>query len=455
MKMLRNNINLLTRTLVSSKKILLRRSALFINGAKASETFVFVTPHNDLPELMKQRSMIQEQLEKRQTNFDLDKLEKLWIVYEELKKQKSDYDKKKAEISKEISKLIKSEPNAESTKKFKIQSDLVKENIKKIRVPLWSAEEAVMVESLKLPNFIHPRTPVGYSEVIHTQGTPPQNNKDHLKIGTKQRLINFKKNENYYLTGDAAIFELGAKFYCNDVLKSNGFTQFSNPDFVKSVIVEGCGEDHRNPDATFILHHNEDSKVNPDSRLHLTGGASLCSFFAYHAKNVLHAKSLPLNYFSMGRQYAPSSTDEDNLFHVSQASVVQIFNVSKDHAQHNTAFDKIIDILKETYNELGYHYRLTILPADKLLTWESMRVAVEMYSSSMKAYVNVAEISASGDFISKRLMFTYSDKKESKFPHIISGTILNVPKLLACVLEQDAEFSVPELFRINKWSMNT
>lgn len=83
--MLRNNINLLTRTLVSSKKILLRRSALFINGAKASETFVFVTPHNDLPELIKQRSMIQEQLEKRQTNFDLDKLEKLWIVYEELK----------------------------------------------------------------------------------------------------------------------------------------------------------------------------------------------------------------------------------------------------------------------------------------------------------------------------------------------------------------------------------
>lgn len=455
MKMLRNNINLLTRTLVSSKKILLRRSALFINGAKASETFVFVTPHNDLPELIKQRSMIQEQLEKRQTNFDLDKLEKLWIVYEELKKQKSDYDKKKAEISKEISKLIKSEPNAESTKKFKIQSDLVKENIKKIRVPLWSAEEAVMVESLKLPNFIHPRTPVGYSEVIHTQGTPPQNNKDHLKIGTKQRLINFKKNENYYLTGDAAMFELGAKFYCNDVLKSNGFTQFSNPDFVKSVIVEGCGEDHRNPDATFILHHNEDSKVNPDSRLHLTGGASLCSFFAYHAKNVLHAKSLPLNYFSMGCQYAPSSTDEDSLFHVSQASVVQIFNVSKDHAQHNTAFDKIIDILKETYSKLGYHYRLTILPADKLLTWESMRVAVEMYSSSMKAYVNVAEISASGDFISKRLMFTYSDKKESKFPHIISGTILNVPKLLACVLEQDAEFSVPELFRINKWSMNT
>lgn len=453
--MLRKNIELISRKVFSCKKLLVRKSALFINGPKASETFVFVTPHVDIPELIKQKSIIQEQLDNRKVNIDFQKVENLWAVYEELKKQKSDYDKKKAAIAQELGKLIKSEPDSDVTKKYKIQSDLVKENIKKLKVPLWSAEEAVMLEILKLPNNLHAKTPLKEYQVIHSHSTTPNNDKDHLIIGREKNLINFKKNENYYLTGDAAIFELGAKFCFNNILRNNKFIQFSNPDFVKSVIVEGCGEDHTDPDATFILHHNEDTKINPDSRLHLTGGASLCAFFAYHAKNVLFAKSLPLNYFSMGRQYIPSPTEEDSLFHVSQASVIQIFNVTKDSNECDASLDRIIGILKDAYTKLGYHYRICFTPAHKLAMWESLRVVVDMYSGSMKKYVNVAEISVSGDFISKRLMFTYTENKESKFPHIISGTILNVPKLLACVLEQDSEFSVPELFRIENWSMKS
>ncbi|XP_047999394.1 serine--tRNA synthetase-like protein Slimp [Leguminivora glycinivorella] len=312
-----------------------------------------------------------------------------------------------------------------------------------------------MLEVLKLPNTLHEKTPLKEYQVIHSHSSTPNNNKDHLKIGREKNLINFKKNENYYLTGDAAIFELGAKFYFNNVLRNSNFIQFSNPDFVKSVIVEGCGEDHTDPDATFILHHNEDTKVNPDSRLHLTGGASLCSFFAYHAKNVLFAKSLPLNYFSMGRQYIPSPTEEDNLFHVSQASVVQIFNVTKGSKECDVSRGRIIEILKDAYTKLGYHYRIVLVPAHELALWESLRVVIEMYSSSMKKYVNVAEISVSGDFISKRLMLTYTENKESKFPHIISGTVLNVPKLLACAIEQDSEFSIPDMFKIENWSMKS
>ncbi|XP_063541370.1 serine--tRNA synthetase-like protein Slimp [Cydia strobilella] len=453
--MLRKNIEFMSRKVFSCKKLLVRKSALFTNGPKASETFVLVTPYVDIPELIKQKSVIQKQLENRQANIDFQKVENLWAVYEELKKQRSDYDKKKTEISQQLGNLVKSEPDSDVTKKYKIQSDLVKENIKKLKVPLWSAEEAVMLEVLKLPNSLHAKTPLKEYQVIYSHSTTPINNKDHLTIGSEKNLINFKKNENYYLTGDAAIFELGAKFYFNNVLRNNKFIQFSNPDFVKSVIVEGCGEDHTDPDATFILHHNEDTKVNPDSRLHLTGGASLCSFFAYHAKNVVFAKSLPLNYFSMGRQYIPSPTEEDSLFHVSQASVVQIFNVTKDSKECDDSLDRIIGILKDAYTRLGYHYRIGFVPAHELALSESLRVVVEMYSSSMRKYVNVAEISVSGDFISKRLMFTYTEKKESKFPHIIYGTILNVPKLLACVLEQDSEFSIPDMFRIENWSMKS
>lgn len=447
-------INLLVKTWDCNVNII-RHSSLFINGAKATENFVFVNPHIDLPGIIERRTEIQKHLQKRKHNFDLDKLENLWGLYEKLREKRNQYDKKKNDLSNELSTLLKSDPESEIIKRIKLQISLVKDNVKKLKVPLWSAEEYVMLEALKLPNNLHPNTPDDNNKILYTHPTVLNNNlhRNHLKVGNDLDIVSFKNNENYYLKGDAAIFELGAKFYVSDILKKNGFIQFSNPDFVKSVIVEGCGVDHTSSNATFILHHNEETSPNVDNRLHLTGGSSLYSFMAYHAKNVAYAKALPLKYFSIGQQYIPSLGKEENLFQVCQSSVVQFFGVTKSEQSLELMLNELVEVLKECYGNFGYHFRLCIIPASNLQMWESMRVVIEMFSSSLEKYVEVANISVSGDFISKRLMYTYTDNKESFFPYVLSGTLLNVPKLLACVLEQDCNFSVPEIFRPEKWTM--
>lgn len=427
-----------------------RYSALFVNGSKATEQFVYVTPHIDTPEL-KQKEL-QQYLNKRKCTIDLNKIESLWTVYEELKSQKLDYEEKKSEISQKLGKVLKNYPESDETKKLKMQIDLIKDNIKKLKVPLWSAEEAAMVEVLKLPNKLHTSTPTGNGNILFAHLLQPNNSKNHLQIGKELNLIKFKNNGNYYLTGDAAIFELGAKFYFSNVLKNINFIQFSNTDFVKSLVVEGCGNDHTSSDISFILHHNEDTNVNKDSRLHLTGGASLMSFMAYHTKNVLYSKVLPLKYFTMGRQYTPSQSCDDSLFYVSQSSVVEVFGVTKTSNDLDIMLDEITNILKTAYTNLGYHFRLVTVPAEKLQMWESLKVAVEMYSTSLGCYVEVGNISLSGDFISKRLLLTYVQDKVNKFPYILSGTLLNVPRFLGCVLEQDEDFRVPQLFEVEKWS---
>ncbi|CAB3222142.1 unnamed protein product [Arctia plantaginis] len=430
-----------------------RHSALFVNGAKATEHFIYLTPHIDFAERLQKREQLQKVLQLRKSNIVLENVESLWQVYEDLNTKKEEYSKRKEEISRELGKLIKNDPDSNTTKKFKIQSDLIKDNLKKLKAPLWSAEEAAIIEVLKLPNNLHNRTPNEEKKIIHTYLHRPDNNKDHLKIGRELNLIELKKNENYYLKGNAAIFELGAKFYFSKVLRENKFVQFSNPDFVKSLIVEGCGQDHTSADNTFILHHDEDSKVNIDSRVHLTGGGSLCSFLAYHAKNILYPKVLPFKYFTMGRQYVPAPSEEDSLFHVSQSSVIEMFGAAKSAEDLDQMLDSLVELLKNTYSKLGYHFRLSLIPADKLFMWESHRVVAEMYSTSLKDYIEVANVSLSGDFISKRLMLTYVENKQNKFPHIISGTLLNVPKFLGCVLEHDADFSVPKLFKVENWTL--
>lgn len=451
--MIRKSFASILTKIWDSKITSARHSALFVNGAKATEHFIYLTPYIDFPEKILQRELLQKELVRRKANIKLEDVENLWQVYEELNSKKMEYSKRKEEISRELGKLIKNEPDNDNTKKLKIQSDLLKENIKKLKMPLWSAEEAAIVEVLKLPNSLHTQTPDGGNKMLYTHLSPPNNKKDHLKIGKELNLVDFKKNENYYLKGEAAIFELGAKFYFNRILREHKFIQFSNPDFVKSLIVEGCGKNHISSDASFILHHDEDSKLNVDSRLHLTGGGSLCSFLAYHTKNVLYAKVLPLKYFTMGRQYIPAPSEENSLFHVSQASVIEIFGAAKTSKDMDQMLDELVQLLKDVYSPLGHHYRLSFISADKLHMWESLRVVVEMYSTSLQNYVEIANVSLSGDFISKRLMFTYVENKESKFPYLISGTLLNVPKFLACVLEQDSDFFVPELFKIQNWTM--
>lgn len=428
-----------------------RHSALFIGGAKATENFMYISPHIDFPEKIKQKEALQKVLQRRKAHNDLAEVESLWRVYEDLKGKKAEYTKQKEEIAKQLGKLIKTEPDSDATKKLKMQNDLIKENIKKLKIPLWSAEEAAMVEALKLPNSLHSRTPDQKNEILYTHLSKPKRNKNHISIGSKMNVIDFKSNENYYLIGKGAMFELGAKFYFSKILKDKKFVQFSNPDFVKSLIIEGSGKDHTNPDTSFILHHTDDSKVNIDSRLHLTGGGSLCSFLAYHAKNVLYAKALPLKYFTMGRQYVPSSSEDHSLFNASQSSVVEIFGVTKTEEDQDKFLEELTETLKLAYSKLGYHFRLSLLSADKLSMWESLRLSVEMYSTSLQDYVEVANVSLSGDFISKRLMFTYVENNVHKFPLLVSSTALNVPKFLACALEQDDPFTVPDFVKIERY----
>ncbi|XP_022115095.2 serine--tRNA synthetase-like protein Slimp [Pieris rapae] len=433
-----------------------RSSALFINGSKATENFAFIVPHVDFQNLMKDKDMLQTMIIKRKSNFDIQKLENLWEVYNDLRTLKLQQENTKSKLSKELLELLKLKKEGNEVEKFKIQINLIKENIKNLKSPLWSAEEAAMVEALKVPNLLHKLTPDHEKNVIFQHKSPPSTKKDHNVVGKQKNLIKYLENTHtsVYLLGDAALFELGVKFYFSDYLKRSNYMQFSNPDFVKSLVVEGCGVDHTDPTSTFILHHHDDTAFNKDKRLHLTGAGSLYSFMAYHTKHVMYSKVLPLKYFSLGRQYTPSTSKEENhsLFNLSQSSAVQIFEVARDNNELDELLQETLCMAKTLFNELGYHYRLSYVAADKLHVWESLRVAIEMYSTSQKKYIEIGHLSLIGDFMSKRLLFTYTDNKEAKFPHILSGTILNIPKFLGCVLEQDNEFSIPDVFRVENWS---
>lgn len=424
-------------------------SALYIPRSKQTDICVTVRPFIDIEERLENVESLKENIALRRCSHDVEKLRDIWDFYTNISRITSHVLQQKRETVEELKELSKdSEKNSQQIEKYTLKLDIIKKDLHNLKTTLGSIEETVIVQSLKLPNVLHPATPkLNKIERFNHLKIPSNKEKceHHIDIATKLKLIKFNSPHNYYLLNEAALFELSSKFYFSTTLKSLGFTQFSNPDFAKSAIVEGCGMDHTNPDDVFILH--EEEKSDKDLHLHLTGGGSTTAFAAYFTRFVVNSPgNLPLQLYTSGRQYKPvPKISQWGLLRVSQADVIEVFCVVKDSVKSfDEMHEKLVNIIIELYKKLGYHFKVFYLPAPELAPWETLRLSVQMYSSFFKQYVEVGNLSLSDSYISKRLQFCYKDDG-LKFPKVISGTIFNVPKVLACVIEETGELKLPKV----------
>lgn len=415
-------------------------SALYITGDKAHETFKVLTPYIDFEERIKNKIALEENLKSRGLNIDVNKIEKYWNFYKTIDDKKQILEITRQEIAAEIAKL-NNEPEKYSKEidQLKVHAKLVKNDLKNVKEYLWGIEEYAVENALSLPNNLHPKTPRDGQCVSYTFLEKSNKKTDHhMEISAKFGLTETIHGK-LYLKNEAALFELAAQNYFNDILTQHNFTQFSNADFVRSVVLEGCGTDFRSKSDILTLEDKHEDKNHELSKLHLVGGASLYSFMAFYSRHYVQKSYFPLKHFACGRKYKPVTSDVLTFYNLEQETAIEIFTATQNNEiELNAMFEKIRSIVITLYENLGYHFRVVFVPANQLNRHESLRLAVEMYSNHLQSYVEVASVSICDDYLSKRLLFTYNENNERKFPCVISGTLLSVQKLLACVLEQNS-----------------
>ncbi|XP_012267907.2 serine--tRNA synthetase-like protein Slimp [Athalia rosae] len=433
-------------------------SALFIPGNKANETFAVLTPYFDCDERFSNMDELKKNLQLRGLDMDVDSIKKSWDFYKKVNSDRVSIEDRRVEVATQIKarsqKTDRTENDELEIARLKSLGKVLREDLKVLKEVLWELEGSVIIKALKLPNFIHDQIPETVPSVLHTVGETISTNtgsssKNHIEIGERLGLLDYTSPMNYYLLNDAALFELGILRLASDVLSSVDMLHVTGLDFTRSVIVEGAGVDHEDHDVTFILQDNEEIDQHSCNRMHLVGGASLASFLAMHTKQLINPKDFPLRYYATGRQYNPFSRtmQEAGLFTVCQSSVVEVFTVVKDfrNSEYRDEFDKIIRLTQLLYDELCSHHRTVVRPARELRSWESMRVSFEVWSSYLSRYVEVGHISMCGEYFSKRLLIGCQTPHGRTFPSVISGTILSVPRLLGCLLEQYPDgFLIPE-----------
>lgn len=430
-------------------------SALYISGRYAKKRFALLTPHFDFEERFLDIDKLQKQFELRKVNLNASKMKETWEFYKSINSRILALDAHKKEISIQIKQLIdkeeKTPQDEELLAKLYLHAKIIKDDVKAVREIQWDLDESVIIELLKLPNELDERTPAEspiilkqVGDLYHLQKT---NKKDHMEIGKALALLEYTNPMQYYLSNEAALFELGILNFAAKILDANAMIRIAGSDFCNSVLVEGSGLDHEDHMDSFILE-NANGSNDLSNTLHLVGGASLISMLALHVKDLIDSKFFPIKYYSTGRHYTPfpEGATPHGLFNVCQASAVQVFLIVNDAIplESNKQFENLIEITSEIYSNITDHYRVVIRPAPELLTCEKLRVSFELWSPFLEQYIETGHISIHGKYFSKRLLLGCETNEDTEFPSILSGTILSVPRVLGCLLETNPDrFIIP------------
>lgn len=423
---------------------------------KGKEIFSFLSPYLDIDERLSNSEKLQQDLLVRGYNMNVNEIKSMWEFYKSIKEDKSSLELKSNDIVNELKPLFQKKDLTpeEQTKltKLTLQIRAVKQDLKTIKGTLQDLNESILNKMLQIPNEVDKRTPVQAPVVLKRVNPLNQRSdserRNHIEIGKHLGLLEYKNPMQYYLCNDAALFELGVLNYAGKVLSADNMIRVAGADFSRSLVVDGSGLNHEDPADAFIIDNHSDVDKDSPNRMHLVGGASLISFLAMHAKQLINPNHLPVAYFSTGRQYTPfrPGSTPIGLFTVCQSSAALAFILVKEgnSQEYHAQFERLLATVSKLYDNICDHYQIVMRPASELRPWEAMRVSFELWSPFSKQYIEVGHVSVCGEYFSKRLLIAYQTPNGRAFPSVISGTVLSVPRLLGCLLEQNPEkFVIP------------
>jgi len=414
-------------------------SALHINGGKPNTVSILTPSLTHIDTLIRNRPKLVYMLEARQMQFDIDSFIYVWDEMNSLRIRREDLENKRTQVNDLVKVIVKSRKNKDEETQLNFEhlreeGKQLRKQLKQLTPKWWAIEEEAVTKALSLPNYIHSKTP-SESQLVESHKIIPQNIEENNHLLCEN--IKFNSPTNYFLKGSLALMELDLIRSFSQDFMEHGFKQMTGPDFVKSIIVDGCGVEFNNPKSTLALDGSSDyGDLESGNGLHLVGGGSLASIVAFLTKNVIQ-DPFPLRLMSIGRQYQP---DEGSLglFSASQSSAIQLLTAMDNEPDGlYEECQRIRTVISHRLKELNVHFRIVDVSPRHLQRWEQFRSSVQLYSPSLKDYVQVASVSIVGDFISRRLAIY--GPKTGNFPGFVTSTALCVPKLLASYLENQPE----------------
>ncbi|GFY52575.1 serine--tRNA synthetase-like protein Slimp [Trichonephila inaurata madagascariensis] len=382
-------------------------STLFVPGRYGANMYQIVKPVININEIVQNINTIQHSFRSRGIDVDIENSIDLLRQFETERDSYLKFVEKDHEYLTEL-KNLKSLNDESKYNNLRREHDTFLIELKAAKEKFQHIEEMFLSIIAKLPNIIHPCTPL-QSDTIEEYVTPKEINLtlwSHVEIGKKMSFFKHSKNSSvsYYLTGILSDLELAIQTYFYNKFIENGRTPMACVDFCKSFLLEAVGLDPFSPDQCISLK----LKAEQGQKLHL----GRC----YNAKH-RHQKSF-------------------DLFSVVQSSNFHCLTLCEDSKNEDEEFESLFNLLISCYSDFKIPFRAVNCGAKNLNTTESRRKLLEVWSPAEQMYKPVAYVSQRGDFVSKRLHVTYGVEHVIEgYCHMVEGVAVNIPVLMGCIIE--------------------
>ncbi len=334
-----------------------------------------------------------------------------------------------------------------------------KQNIEEMEEQERAIETLLRQAELEMPNMPHVSVPDGLSEdknVIQREwGNRPSfehKPKPHWEIAESLQMIDFTRGAKISGSGFAVYTGWGAKlqralinFMIDHQTRVNGYTEIFPPYLVNATSLQGTGQ----------LPKFEEDLYKAGDDLYLIPTAEVPVTNLYRDE-ILDADRLPMKmaaYSACFRKEAGAAgKDTRGLLRMHQFDKVELVKYSLPENSYDELESLVVDA-ESILQELGLHYRVTLLCAGEMSFSNTKCYDLELWSPGVEKYLEISSCSNFEAFQARRanIRFRRAQGEKPEFIHILNGSGLATPRLFAALLETywrpDGTVQVPEPLR--------
>lgn len=362
------------------------------------------------------------------------------------KKLQLEFDNTQAKVnsaSKEIGQLMAKGNKEEAEAKKKEVGDL-KNSLQPISEKLAQTEKELEALLVLLPNLPSEAVPPGTSpadnEVVREGGQKPvlpEGSVPHWDLIKKYDIIDFETGARITGSGFPLYKGKGAKLqrvlvqYFLDYNTAAGYTEYLPPLMVNETTAFGTGQ---LPDKEGQMYFMEADNfyMIPTAEVPVTN---------IYRDRILKESDLPLKmtaYTPCFRREAGSfGKDVRGLNRVHQFDKVEIVQLTHPEKSYE-AFEEMVAHVEKLLTSLELPYRILKLCGGDMGFAAALTYDFEVYSAAQEKWLEVSSVSNFETFQSNRMKIRFKDEKgKSQLVHSLNGSSLALPRIVACLLENN------------------
>ncbi len=377
---------------------------------------------------------------------DLSIVDKLLEMDEQVRKLKMETESLQAGInaaSKEIGMLMgKGEKDAAEAKRAEVTQN--KSGLQILSQQLADLEKALHDELVLLPNLPHTSVPKGKTpeenEVVREGGIKPTLSATalpHWDLIKQYDLVDFETGAKITGSGFPLFKGKGAKLqralvqYFLDYNTDAGYTEYLPPLMVNEASAYGTGQ---LPDKEGQMYHMpaDGFYMIPTSEVPLTN---------IYRDEILKEAELPIKmtaYTPCFRREAGSfGADVRGLNRVHQFDKVELVQLVQPDKSYDV-LDGMVTHVEKLLQSLELPYRILRLCGGDMSFASALTYDFEVYSAAQQKWLEVSSVSNFENFQTNRMKIRFKDADgKMQLAHSLNGSSLALPRIIACLLENN------------------